>query len=72
MINPEEAEAVRYIFERITKGDSYQEISNYLNEKGYTNKGRQFTKHLTDILRNEKYIGVYLWIRRENKRTRGK
>ena len=72
VINPEEAEAVRYIFERITKGDSYQEISNYLNEKGYTNKGRQFTKHLTDILRNEKYIGVYLWNRRENKRTLGK
>ena len=67
IINPKEAEAVRYIFDEVLKGKSYLEIIRELEVNGYTNKGKPFSKNLTDILRNEKYAGVYLWNRRENK-----
>lgn len=71
IINPKEAEAVRYIFDEVLKGKSYLEIIRELEVNGYTNKGKPFSKNLTDILRNEKYAGVYLWNRRENKHKVG-
>ena len=71
IINPKEAEAVRYIFDEVLKGKSYLEIIRELEVNGYTNKGKPFSKNLTDILRNEKYAGVYIWNRRENKHKVG-
>jgi len=63
VINEYEATAVRLIFKRKLEGKSYGEIAAELNSMGYkTKKGRDFGKNsLYDILRNEKYIGTYVF-----------
>ena len=67
----EEAKVVRHVFNEVLKGSSYLKIANYLNDNGYTFRGRPFKKNFTDMLRNEKYTGVYLWNRREGKHKLG-
>ncbi len=61
IINEHEAAAVRLIFEMYTSGYGLSKISAELNKQGYQPKrGGVFGKNsLHDILRNEKYIGVY-------------
>ena len=61
VINETEAEAVRFIFQQYAAGDGLAKISQALNDKGFHPKrGGRFGKNsLHDILRNEKYIGIY-------------
>ena len=61
IIDEREAEGVRMIFRMYLDGKGYTEIARALAEKGYKTKlGRNFSKvSLHDILRNEKYIGIY-------------
>ena len=63
IINEHEAEAVLLIFALYMDGKGYTTISHELNSRGYrTRQGRPFGKNsLFDILRNEKYIGVYTY-----------
>lgn len=73
IINEEEAKIVRIIFDMTTKDYTYSEIAKYLNENGYTRReGKPFKTNLNDILRNEKYKGIYVWNLRENKKKLGK
>lgn len=59
VVIPEEAVAVRYIFEEYAKGTPVVSICKWLNENGYrTRKNGEFTKSsIGDILLNEKYYG---------------
>lgn len=74
-INEIEANAVRLIFKMYSDGEGYSSIIDKLNQHGYrTKKGSSFKKNsISEILRNEKYTGVYLYNRREkSKRIDGK
>ena len=75
VINPQEAECVKLIFKRYGEdGYSYSEIVDELNSKGYrTKKGNTFKKNsLTELFRNEKYIGVYTFNKTASKSRSGK
>ena len=74
MIDEYEAEAVRIIFRMYLDGYSYTEIINALNSKGYrTRRGLPFAKNsLYEILRNERYTGVYIYIKDATKNPPGK
>ena len=63
VINEKEAEAVRKIFDMRSKGYSLIDISIELNKLGYkTKRGTEFKKNsLYDLLKNEKYIGNYVY-----------
>ena len=62
-INNFEAEAVKLVFKMYLLGDGYTSIINELNRRGFkTKKGNSFGKNsLYDILRNERYTGVYIY-----------
>lgn len=68
-INEKEAMAVRLIFDRYSKGHTYDEIIKELNENNYlTKKGNIFAKNsLYNILTNEKYSGVYVYNKSSSK-----
>lgn len=72
-INYEESPVIQKIFEMFLDGKSYKEIASALNNLGYkTRMGRTFTKNsIHDILRNEKYAGVYVFNRAASKRKDG-
>lgn len=63
VIEPREAEAVRIIFRMYLQDAGYAAIIDELNRGGYTTRrGRPFGKNsIYEILRNEKYTGVYIW-----------
>lgn len=63
VINEKEAKVVRKIFDMRQKGYSLIDISVELNKLGYkTKKGTEFKKNsLYDLLKNEKYIGNYIY-----------
>lgn len=71
VINEDEAEAVRTIFTMYTKKYGYDLICQELNKKGYkTRTGRPFTRNsIAEILRNEKYIGHYVFNKRLSKKS---
>ncbi len=73
VINEWEARAVKIIFNMYANGHSYKDIIEVLNGDGYkTKKGRPFGRNsLYEILRNEKYIGNYVY-RKENYEGFGK
>lgn len=73
-INYEESPIIETIFNMFLDGYSYKEIAQKLNNLGYkTRKGKTFTKNsFHDILRNEKYAGVYVFNRSVSKRKDGK
>ena len=73
-IDENEAEAVRYIFNSISEGKSYNAVIADLNAKGFrTRSGNLFGKNsLYDMLHNEKYKGVYIYNRRAAKDADGK
>lgn len=63
VINEKEAEAVRLIFNLFTKGYSYRHIQSELDRLGYrTKRGNRFGANaIYEILRNEKYVGVFVY-----------
>lgn len=72
VVNEKEAEVVRKIFDMRLKGYSLIDISLELNKLGYkTKRGTEFKKNsLYDLLKNEKYIGNYIYAKgtKENHR----
>lgn len=73
VINPDEAEIVKEIFQLFNDGYSYAEIASRLNEEGHLTKaGNPFTdKSFSDLLRQEKYVGTYTWNLRKAKKKSG-
>ena len=73
VINEYEAKAVVMIFEMYADGSGYTEIINTLNKKGYKTKlGNKFGKNsLFEILRNEKYKGIYTYNKSARKTAKG-
>ena len=65
IINPEEAAAVRLIFDMYLEGNGYTAICEELNRRGYrTKKGTAFVRNsMYDLLRNEKYTGAFIYNR---------
>ena len=63
VINEYEAETVRRIFEMYINNVSYTKMCEILNKDGRTTKkGNPFTKNSFDaILKQQKYIGVFIW-----------
>lgn len=73
VIDEQEVDAVRIIFDLFLKGYGYRYIRDYLNDNGYRHSdGRPFTAHFYDILRNRKYIGEYIYNRSAIKDENGK
>lgn len=74
VLNEREAEAVRLIFEMYLEDHSYTEIITTLNSRGYkTRRGADFAKNsLYEILRNERYTGVYIYVKDTTKNPKGK
>lgn len=70
VINPMESRAVRLIFGMHADGAGYSEILSRLKRDGHrTQTGRLFGKNsLHDILKNEKYRGVYIFNRSAKKK----
>jgi len=70
-LNPAEAQSVRIIFEMYANGYGYGAIAKSLNEQGFKTKlNKTFGKNsIFDILRNEKYIGTYVFNKRMSKKT---
>ena len=73
-INESEAEAIKLIYNRVVEGVGYTEIITELNRLGYkTGAGKPFGKNsITEILRNEKYMGIYIFNRTISKNPYGK
>jgi site-specific DNA recombinase len=69
VINENEARAVRMIFEMYAAGKGYSDIIHALNNGEHrTQTGRAFGKNsIHDILRNEKYRGVFIFNRTARK-----
>jgi len=67
IINEDEAIIVRLIYKLYCDGHGYGKIIDILSSNGYRTKvGNEFGKNsLYEILRNEKYRGVYLYNRRK-------
>ena len=63
VINPEQAEIVRYIFPQTLAGVGTHDIAKDLAAKGVpTKKGGKWTGHMVNgIIRNEKYMGDCLF-----------
>jgi len=70
LINDSESKAVQLIFELYDKGLGYDRLIEQLKLAGHRTKiGRQFGKNsIHEILRNEKYTGVYIFNRSAVKR----
>lgn len=70
IINELEAEAVRLIFSMYSNDYSYRHIIFELNKNGFkTKRGQAFGKNsLYEILRNEKYNGIYTYNKQEKGR----
>ncbi|MBR3721610.1 MAG: recombinase family protein [Selenomonadaceae bacterium] len=69
VVNEQEAEAVRMIFQMTIDGASYETIARALKQAGFKTKaGNDFGKNsIYEILCNEKYIGIYTWARTSSK-----
>ncbi|NFO67018.1 recombinase family protein [Clostridium botulinum] len=74
VINEEEAESVRLIYQMTIDGNTRGEIIKELNERGYKTKlGTIFRSNsIHSILTNEKYTGVYIYNRSAKKDVLGK
>ena len=73
-IEPEEAKVVQEIYDRFCEGYSYAQIQSYLIKKGIVNrKGENFSRSsICEILRNEKYKGVYIFNKIPRRNIAGK
>ena len=57
----EQAEVVRFIFDKYNKGMFVKDICKALKAKGIENRGKPFTSHyIYKILSNYKYSGIYI------------
>ena len=74
LVNEEEAQAVKIIFDMYVNGYSYSNIIDKINDLGYrTKRGNKFGKNsLHGILSNEKYTGVYVFNKTQRKGINGK
>jgi site-specific DNA recombinase len=74
VINGNEAEAVRLIYDLFLEGLGYDKIINELNLRGYKTKTGSTFGHnsIHNIVRNEKYIGIYIFNRSAPKDVDGK
>lgn len=74
VINEHEAESVKMIFKMVIDGEGYEAIINELNRRGYrTKRGTPFKRNsLYEILRNEKYTGVFVYNKSASKNAEGK
>jgi site-specific DNA recombinase len=74
VINEHEAKAVRLIFEMYDQGFGYDAIIRELNALGYrTKRGGTFGKNsLHEILKNEKYIGLFVFNKRQGRTPDGR
>lgn len=72
VVNEHEAETVRFIFSEYASGTSYRSIIDALNKKGiHTKRGHQFgVNSLHEMLKNEKYIGVFTYGRTKARKNR--
>ncbi|PKM96365.1 MAG: recombinase family protein [Firmicutes bacterium HGW-Firmicutes-1] len=63
VINPKEAEVVKLIFNLYTQGKGYGAVIDELNLRNYRTKNGKHFAHgsLSGIIRNEKYIGLYIF-----------
>lgn len=74
VIVPEEAEAVRFMFERYVTGRySLGDIAQMMNDRGWrTRSGRQFSRDtVTDMIRNPFYAGKVVYKAGQRKRDVG-
>jgi len=61
-IEPEEAKIVNEIFKKVAGGWSYGKIIEDLNGRGIMRRGKHWNKNtIHDMLRNERYTGVYIF-----------
>ena len=69
IVNEKEAEAVKLIFKMYIDGKGYANIADELNSLGYKNKlGKPFRKtSIRDTLLNEKYIGNFIFGKKDKK-----
>lgn len=74
IIDEYEAEAVRMMFKDVANGCGYNVVLNKLNSMGYrTRLGNTFSKEtMYEMLRNEKYNGVYVFSRASSKNESGR
>jgi len=74
VINEKESIAVKLIFDLFVQGLGYDRIINELNLRGYKTKTSKAFGHnsLHDIIRNQKYIGTYIFNRSAAKDVDGK
>ena len=74
LVNEEEAQAVKIIFDMYVNGYSYSNIIDKLNDLGFlTKRKNKFGKNsLHGILSNEKYTGVYVFNKTQRKGVNGK
>lgn len=74
IINMKESEAVKIIFDMYSKGYGYGDIIETLNRGAYRTKaGKLLGKNsLHEILKNEKYSGVYIYNKLASKDIQGK
>lgn len=74
VIDEYEAEAVRIMFRDVANGCGYNVVLNKLNTMGYrTRLGNTFSKEtMYEMLRNEKYNGVYVFSRASSKNESGR
>lgn len=70
-INEKEAEAVRLMFELKAKNKTNKEICEALEKRGLRNRNnKKFESDFSDILRNKKYTGEFIWnLHKRNKIT---
>jgi site-specific DNA recombinase len=73
-IIPEEALVVQRIYKMFTEGQSYADILRYLKSNGIkTRAGKPWAKSaLYEMLRNEKYTGVYIFNKKKSRGPNGK
>ena len=69
VINDYEAHIVNLIFNMYAEGKSYNNIIDAMNSKGYKTKSKNSfgLNSISDLLRNEKYIGIYSYGKTERK-----
>lgn len=73
-INPNEAPAVKEMFEMTKNGFSYKQISDKLLAKGYTTRsGEKFSySTINTILQNDKYCGILVYNREDSPRKKNR
>ena len=73
IINEAEAEVVRLIFKMISDGYTSIEVCEELNNRGITKRdGKPFQAKFTNMLRNRKYIGEFIWNQYKRNKITGK